>query len=330
VDEWCGELRRTRRPATVVSYRSAVTIKEFAGFLPRRVADITRADVAEVIAKIHKRAERQAETSVIAARSLYSFLARDDMVARTGVLSGSLSDLKAPERTLCEDEESDASLHVPDGREIGRLVRALRDTGSKRSERDRLAGLLLVYSCQRRRTVAAARVADFEEIEGKGLLWSIPALHRKTASLKRRRHGGTVGSHLVPLPGPAADVVRRAMEIAGSGVTQLFPPARNRRLSQPSLHMQPETITHMFSDIESVDLSPHDVRRALGTTWAATQTASREELIGAVKEILDHAEGVVRDVTSEHYMLSRGDGRKWKTMSSWVDWVEEVSLGDGQ
>ena len=60
--------------------------------------------------------------------------------------------------------------------------------------RDRLAGKLLIYTVQRRRTVALARQADFEPAGDNGGLWKIPALHRKTASVRARR-GIDPGAH---------------------------------------------------------------------------------------------------------------------------------------
>jgi integrase len=227
--------------------------------------------------------------------------------------------LRAPERTLDEEDAGDGALHVPDGKEIGALTLAIRTSDTVKLERDRLAAQLAVYSVQRRRMVASARISDFEFLKDGTALWSIPALHRKTASLKRRRHGVTVGAHVVPLPAPAAAVVRRAVELAGKDATYLFPSTRARRKDKPSLHMSPETLTHLFAAMEGNKVSPHDIRRAFGTTYAKAAGLRLDD----VKAILDHSEGVKSgDVTAEHYAFLQGTHNKWPIMRGWCAWVD--------
>jgi integrase len=318
---WLAEVRRTRREETAAGYDRALRVAELRIFETRLAKEIERTELAEAVTKIAGRGkERQAQVSTIAIRQMFSFLGSDGQRRASGVTEGAVERLKAPPITLCEDDELDGSMTVPVGRDIGRIASALRNPDSTDLERDRLAGLLLLYTVQRRSPVANARVADFTAAEGGGV-WSMGAPHRKTASVKRRRHGVSIGRHDVPLPPAAWAVVERAKELAGDS-EWLFPALRDRRAGTVALHMPPSSLTHLYGRIVGNACTPHDMRRAFGTTWAATLSVSRDEAKGAVKEILDHNEGHERDVTSEHYMLLTGDGRKWKTMRSWAAWVD--------
>lgn len=319
-DKWLDEIRRTRRETTAAGYFGALRVAEMRPFEQRLVCTVTRQEMAESVRAIFARgAERQAQTTAIAVRGLFEFLGGDDVSRLSGVEPGRMERLKAPERTLDEDDAGDGALHVPDGKEIGALMRAIRESATVRLERDRLAAQLAVYSVQRRRMVASARIADFEFLKDGTALWSIPALHRKTASLKRRRHGVTVGAHVVPLPAVAAAVVKRAVELAGDNATHVFPSRRARRKDKPSLHMSPETLTHLFADLDGNKVSPHDVRRAFGTTYAKSAGMRLDD----VKAILDHSEGVKSgDVTAEHYSFLSGTHHKWPVMRGWVAWVD--------
>ena len=132
---------------------------------------------------------------------------------------------------------------MPTAEDVGRIVKWLRDPAAA-PERDRLAGLLLVYTVQRRRAVSLARKADFEPAGALGGLWNLPALHRKTASTRRRR-GLVVGAHVVPLPPQAWEIVRQAIKAAGNSV-YLFPAMRDRRSGKPAETMHP-SICRTFS-----------------------------------------------------------------------------------
>lgn len=315
------EVERTRRPSTVVSYRSCLSIAEMKRFEGRMVRDISRQEMAEAVADVSRRAERQAETTVIAVRGLFRYLGRDDMTGRTGVEGGRMKDLSAPERTLVEDAPATASRHIPDGAEIGAIMRKMRYTDSPVPQRDRLAVELLVYSAQRRRMVASARVQDFEFLPDGSCLWNIPPLHRKTASMRLRATGEDVGDHVVPLPPSAAVVVRRAVNLA-AGRRYLFPATRDRRSGQRSEHMSGETLTHLLADL-GFEASPHDLRRALATTYLVRfKKMTKAQAKPLAKEILDHAEGDERDVTTEHYLLESGTHSKWETMRGWCAWVD--------
>lgn len=325
IEPFIAEIARTLRQTTADGYRWSLNVAELKPFHNSLVKDITRQDMAGVLKAIANRGvERQAELVAAALRRFWKWLGSDAMVAKTSVEPGVVDTLRAPERTLVEDGDGDGdgenALRVPGADDVARIVKWLQNPDSPAIERDRLAGLLLVYSVQRRRAVALARKAEFEPAGEHGGLWKIPALHRKSASVRARR-GLEVGAHVVPLPPSAWAVVKAAMALAGES-EWLFPAVRARRASRAQTTMHPAALTHLFADIAGNDCSPHDVRRAFATTYA--KAADLE--MPSIKRILDHSEGVVSgDVTKEHYMFLSGEHKKWPTMRGWAEWVDAAA-----
>jgi integrase len=320
VDLWLAEVRRIRRDTTADAYKGALNVEELKPFHGRLVSGVTLEEMAEAIHAVAKRGkERQAETSAIAVRLLFRFLGSDSLRSKTSVVKGIMEGLEAPERTLDESDEGANHLTVPDVDDLARIMTWLSIEASA-PERDRLAGKLLVYAVQRRRAVALARQSDFESAGDHGGLWKIPALHRKTASVRARR-GIDPGAHVVPLPPSVWAVVKRAKALAGD-LEFLFPAARDRRANQPAATIHPSRLTHMFAEIAGNDCSPHDMRRAFATTFAGTSNLKPSD----VKLILDHSEGIVSgDVTASHYMFVSGTHVKWPIMRGWVDFVDAAA-----
>ncbi|MGA2493232.1 MAG: integrase family protein [Roseiarcus sp.] len=316
MSSWLDDVKRTRRETTADFYRWALNTAEIKPLHSRLVNSITRLELAEAVAAISKRgAERQAESSTIALRRLFKFLGSDAMQRKTNVEPGIMDSLRAPERSLDESDDGANALKVPSADDVARIMQWL-NTGSA-PERDRLAGKLLVYSVQRRRAVALARRAEFEPAGEFGGLWKIPPLHRKTAAMRARR-GLDPGSHVVPLPPNAWAVVKRAISLARDSEF-LFPAMQNRRNASPAATIHPSSLTHLFASIPGNESSPHDMRRAFGTTYAQV---ARLKLYD-IKQILDHSEGVNSgDVTREHYSFLTGEHEKWPTIRGWVEWVD--------
>ena len=260
-----------------------------------------------------------AETVGVAVRGLFEYLGKDSMRNRTGVVRNVMAGIEPPERTSSENVAPGANaLRVPVGDDVVRIM-TWADTSSA-PERDRLAAKLVVYSVQRRAAVARARKADFESAGPLGGLWKLPALHRKTAAMRARR-GIDVGAHVVPLPPSAWAVVKRAIALAEDSEF-LFPAERDRKAGKPATTLHPDSLTHIFSEIPGNDVSPHDMRRAFGTTYANAAKLTPH----AVKQILDHSEGVESgDVTASHYMFTSGTHEKWPTMQGYVAWVDNVT-----
>lgn len=346
VEDYGAELRRTRRERTADGYICTLRRPDFARLMDRPVRDIKRTEIAGIIAKIHRAHERQAEIAAVAMRGLWRFLGRDDMRLRTGVDREEMRLLTPPERSLVEHAvgpADDAGEHVPPRDEIGRIMRWLRQpvaplpqTANRRelsshsvSERDRLAALLTCYTVQRVRAVSHAVRSDFEDLgDGTGI-WRIRPASRKGASHAARR-GHDVGVHIIPLPPSAWRIVERAAVLAGDS-PYLFPAARARRQGMPVTTMHEAGITHLFAEIPGCVASPHDMRRAFGTTWRMTT----EYTVADVGLILDHgaredAGEDAEDVTANHYAFTPLRRKAWKMMREWCDFVDAAAAHDAE
>ena len=322
-DRWLAHVAARRREATAESYRKSLRIAEMRPFEGRWVSTVTVEEVAEAVEAIHARgAEVQARATTIAVRLFFKWMGSAGQRGRTGVAQFALKDLEAPEmtnRAMKEKASNRSAARVPNAHEIGTIVRVLRDDGSRLSERDRLAGLLALYSVQRRRAVASAERCQFEACGALGGIWRMPPSHRKTAE-ERTRRGLDVGDHVVPLPPPAWAVVRRAMAISES--PYLFPATRERRAGKAVTHMAPDTVTHAFGQVPGNACSPHDMRRGFATTYAKEAGVNEK----ATATILDHNEGVEASVTNRHYRLFLdGEHEKWPLMNGWAAFIERCA-----
>jgi polyhydroxyalkanoate synthesis regulator phasin len=97
---------------------------------------------------------------------------------------------------------------------------------------------------------------------------------------------------------------------------------RDRRKDKKSKSMQGETLTHMLADL-GFDFSPHDLRRALANAYLVKHCKmTKEQAKPLVKEVLDHAEGDTKDVTTTHYLLDSDLHSKRKTLTGWAEWVD--------
>ena len=321
--EFLDEKFRTRRTATYEDYKRRLErTPEFVEFAGRQVADITREDIACVVARVHGRREKQAEHLVPILSSMWTFLGDDVRRPDTGVAPNLLLRLKPPERTRREVGERsvagdgdppDDTVPIPTELAVGRAVAIAR--AGVFDERASLSILLLAASAQRRRATIGAHRADFRSIAGE-VLWSIPPFFRKAASKRRSQL-----PHQVPLLGWGAAAAHRLDRLAGNEQGYLFPVARARRAGeQPKRpHRDPSSINHVLLAMPAIEISPHGFRRAFATYGRRDLGWARDE----PKLILDHLEGTTStDVTSAHYDLDPQLRRKRELISAWVDWLD--------
>lgn len=310
-DAYLAEIGRTRRPATAADYKSMLCLPELVKLDKKPLPGITRADVAGIVAKIHRSGrESTAEHVVRVVRPFWKWLGADGQAAKSGILPGVMDGLAAPERTL--DESDDAGEYVPPLEEVGRIIAICRSGAMDPV----VAGAveLTAWTAQRRRAVAEARRDQFEPIgDGRGL-WHIPPASRKT----RTKSGAKKCAHVIPLPPAAWACVERALQLAEKRKSDwLFPQLRARTAGDAKTSMHPSSITHGLGFMPGIQASPHDLRRAFGT-----HGESRFGLLRAdVKSILDHASGS-GDVTGTHYSLHDGTHRTWPIMNAWCDGLQ--------
>lgn len=321
-EQYLAEVKRTRREATWRDRRGMLGIAELKPLAPRPVGSITRRELATIVADIHRSGrERHAAHLCEVVRPMWTWLAADAQQIRSGVLGTDMALLRPPERTNREGEA--ATTHLPAIAELGRLLALIRAQVVDATLSDAL--MLLLYTVQRRRAVASARIADFVTEEDGSLTWQLPPLHRKTGRGKSRTHD-------LPLPDAVAAMVRRRIEAnkKREDVSPwLFPALRPRRKGDAVAHIHADSLTHALADLPGIVASPHDLRRGFATHL--------EELVGMplamLKAVLDHSEGQAPgDVTDVHYSRARRLKPKAAILAAWSTLIEgaaaKVALGD--
>lgn len=320
-DAYLEEVKRTRRDATWRDRKAMLGLKELRKLEAEPVGAISRRDLASIVAGIHRSGrERHAEHLAECLRPMWSWLAKDAQQRRSGVLGAEMGLLRAPERSTSEGEETGQGTYVPPVAELGRLL-AIANSGLLQGViRDAIT--LLVYTAQRRRTVVAARRADFAEEDGV-LVWKIPPAHRKTA-----RRLGSKKSHDLPLDGDVAAMVRRRL-MSNDESTWLFKQVRPRRVGDEVSHVNADSLSHALAYLPGIVASPHDVRRGLTTHGQDVLGFSLADL----KMVLDHSEGHASDdVTEGSYSKARRLAQKKAIQTAWSGLLDaamaETDLGD--
>ncbi|UYO00175.1 MAG: integrase family protein [Devosia sp.] len=310
------EMKRTKSPVTAADYRQKICAAEFEPFQKRPLPTIARTEMAGVVGKIHRSGrETHAANTARVISAAWSWFEKDQQISDAGVIPGVMRGLKAPERTRRPSKRMVADPTLED---LGRVI-AIARSGAI----DPIIGCaveFVVWSVQRRRAVASAKIEDFRPLDGdEEGLWYVYADDRK-------RSDGD--AHVVPLPAAAWACVKRAVAIVEADwqgrlasdpdvprPEYLFPQTRARRRGMPLTHLNPSTLTHAMGFMPGVTSSPHHVRAIFGTYGERILGFSRP----TTRLILDHSEGGTRsDVTGRHYSLHDGTHEKWPVMRKWA------------
>ena len=308
--EWVS---REKRPSTHNDYRKILQGKDCAAWKGRLLKNLTDDDVKALRDSIDRRSPTHSAHTIRVVRPCLGWLAD---TAGSGIKSNVAWGVKSRTRVAAdsdEDEDDRSTARLPEIAEVGQLAWRLSGAGTPTG---RLAAALIVFSAQRIATVIAARKEDFEEVPG-GCLWKIP---RRFMKAKKGRKGR---AHVVPLGTAGWHVVRQAMANASDGSQWLFPQLRLWRVGHASPgHVSRKPVASALRTSLNGSpgaINPHDVRRAFATYGESILHWSLAE----TKMILDHAEGLSGDVTSEHYALHDGTHLKWGVARRWEKWLIE-------
>ena len=319
--DYLAEVDRTLRKDTARDYRSKLRHPALQPLAKRLVATITRIELAEIVAAVHRRSERVAETLAVVFRRMWVFLADDERIRLTGVEPDAVAMLKAPRRsgrrepvTELERRQRRKARVAPEMAELGRAL-AIARAGAFRDEVG-LAIELVLFTAQRRRPVATAELDEFVAVPGHGGLWSMSPLHRKTADLL-----GDDMDHVVPIPQPLwGRIAARIEQSAAAGSRFLFPASRLRRRGAELSHMAPENLTLAFRFMPTVDERPHRLRKAFATRGEILLGNTPDQ----TAQILDHNEGVPTRSVRRVYALHDGTHEKWIVMKRWAAALEDA------
>lgn len=310
------------RPVTVDDYRAKLTAPEIAQFDGTPVARITRQMMSTAVASIHRSGrETHAENTVRAITPFWGWLAADTQIDKSGVQPGVMIGLKAPDRSLREDDDDEEEdVYVPDIAEVARMIATARSGALHPTIA--AAVQLLGFTVQRRRTIVEARIDQFEPIENAGL-WVIPPKGLK----KHKRGGKKRPPHVIPLPPAIWRVVYRQIQEVGTDSVWLFPQIRARFAGKMLKHLVVDTLSHTLQFMPGIETTAHGIRRAFGTHG--------ESLLGLLRAdtdaILDHDTKLITstragrdDVTGVHYSLHNQTHRTWPIMRAWCDAIEPL------
>lgn len=307
-EKYLAQIQLTRSKGTFNDYRQKLRSKDLKSLESRPVASISRIEMSKLIAGVHASGrESTAESLVRIVGAFWSWLGGDNQIGNSGVTPGTMNGLAAPERTR---KASKRMVEDPTLEDLGRIVAIARSGAIDVSIGCAIE--LVVWSCQRRRAVAAAAELDFRAVgDGSEGLWYVYADDRK-------RSDGE--AHVIPLPAQAWACVQRAIKAKGESKSPyLFPQFRPRRKGGDVDHIHESTITHSMSFMPGVSSSPHHIRSIFGTYGESVLGFLRQE----TKVILDHSEGGQRtDVTGRHYALHDGTHSKWPIMRKWSAAIE--------
>lgn len=310
------------RPVTVTDYRTKLSAPELVEFDKTPVARISRQDLAGVIARIHRSGRETHAANVLRAiTAFWSWLERDEWIGRSGVTPGVMRGLRAPDRTLDDNDGED--IYVPDLAEVARVIAIARSGALHPTIGSAIE--LCAWTVQRRRTIAEARADAFQPVgDGSEGLWII-----QPSGLKKHRRGGKRRPpHVIPLPAPVWQRVVAHLATVDKNVDWLFPQVRARRAGDELAHLSVDTLSHTLEFMPGIETTAHGLRRAFATHG--------ESLLGLLRAdtaaILDHADSRLitsatagrTDVTGAHYSLHDGTHRTWPIMRSWVSALEPL------
>lgn len=316
--------KRTLREVTVDDYRRKLEAPELvAQFEKTPLPQITRQAMAQALAEIHRSGrETHAANVQRAVTAFWSWLVRDENLAKSMVTANTMTGLRAPDRTIDEDDDDDG--HVPPLAEVARTIAICRSGAVQPTLAAAIE--LVCWTVQRRRTVAEARPHEFQPVgDGKEGLWIIPPKSLK----KRLRNGRRRRPHVIPLPAPVWSTVMAHLAELPKDAEWMFPQVRARRAGDELGHIDVNSISHTVQFMPGITATPHDLRRAFATHGEVRLGLLRAD----TQSILDHAAGTAAvtsavagqsDVTGVHYALHDGTHRTWPIMRSWVAAIEPL------
>lgn len=301
VTEFLVHIELNRSPKTHVDYRNALNCPDIveASWGEKLLKHIKASDIRALKEKIAKRGAISQSNHVL--RVIKSLLSWATQQAGSGV-----TDLPSVALVVKPTEHRAKLGRVPTPEELGLLPWRLDEFAKQAS--GRLAVMLTMLTVQRRETIASARQADFAPLEGRAG-WGMWRMEADPQIVSDRPHA-------VPLPPLTWQVVVSAKQLAGRS-EWLFPQLRlARKDDERDQHMSATVLRDALSACK-LDISPHDLRRALATHGPALLAIPDRH----TKLILNHAEGRAGDVTMRHYAFHESIPDKVAVMEKWEEWL---------
>ena len=292
-DRWYEQWRgaQTVRHAEYVKRRLAADVLPMIGDRP--IGEITARDLVAIAEKVQERdALELARRSIQYCGQVFRWAVARDLVERNPA-----ADVKPRDVLKPRDRRNYARLPAKDVPELLRKIEGYSGAYT------RLAMKLMALTFVRTGELIAARWDEFENLDGNGALWRIPAARMKMKT-----------EHLVPLSRQAVDVLRSLHEIRGqSGL--LFVGERNHEKPMSNntilkalerMGFKGRMTGHGFRGVASTELHemgfPHE--------WIELQLAHQE-----------------RDQVAAAYNHASYLAQRRKMMQAWADRLDELRQG---
>lgn len=260
----------------------------------RKVEDIRRGDVRELVAKIARTAPVEANRVLALVRKMFSFALDEEKIDTHPCLRMQVTAEVPRDRTLETEAELRAVWEITSGGEWATIV----------PPRQAAAIRLLLLLGQRNSEVAGMR---WEEVDLEAGEWTIPR-----ARFKGKR------DHLVPLP-PEALAIIKAQPDKGEYV---FTGARGGPLTKKHIGNALSAACERLTADRGIErFTAHDLRRSVETGLAA---------LGVSKEVRDrvlgHKDG---SVGGRHYNRHDYKDSKRRALQAWEKRVLAIAKGTG-
>ena len=321
------------RPETIDGYYKAMSEAQIGkAVFSKRLVEVTAGDIRRIRDDIVQRGHvRQSVLTLTALRVAFEWAAETQRSALSGITEDNNPMLqvtakrRSKRKPTPDDEIAAADLIKVDEHEniivedpnlmsmmdIGKLLILLLET-TKLSLVKRAILILLVYSVQRRRTVAATLRKALVGFVQKGVaFWVL--------------HGGTTKSgrpRILPFSMIALQIIN-SWKATSSGEIWLFPGMPTRRKPKPDGHVNVRTVNAWLDEACALAgcerrHNPHAIRKAFGSYLSKKKVSKADR-----KLILDHAEGRAGDVTEVHYNLDPKLPEKQQVMKIWNSFLDE-------
>ncbi len=315
------------RVETIKGYYRAMSPFQVGDLNKKFLVEITADDIRAVRSAIERRGNsRQANLTIQAIKSAFEWSTEDEQSQKSGltVATNPAADvsnrkrrkkkrttadaIKAAEKVEINDA-GDLVINdpaLPTREDIGLLLVLLLAPG-KLPLIQRAVLLLLLYSVQRRYTVACA-------------LRKVVLTYRSAACGVWVLDGGTTKGglpHILPFSEIAAVVIEEWKSTLPAQGDWLFPGLPTRAKPRPSGHINVRTINAWLESAWTLAgasrvYSPHKLRKAFQSYLSKLGVSLSDR-----KLIVDHTEGRANDVTEEHYNLDPRFEEKLRVINIW-------------
>lgn len=329
------ELRRNPpdwlRDETVKSYYRAMSPRQVGALERKYLIEITPEDIRQVRSQIEARGHiRQATLTIQAIKSAFEWATEDAQRKKSGITPDTnpavevstkrrhkkkrtKADAVAAAANVKLDSEGELIFDdgtVPSREDLGKLLVLLLDP-HKLPLMKRAVLLLLLYSVQRRYTVACAFPQVVATLKTAGYsVWIMDAGTTKAGL-----------PHILPFALTAGNVLDQWKATLPANTEWLFPGLPTHAKPGPTGHLNVRTINDWLAAAwkqagASRAYSPHAFRKAFDTNLSRLGVSRADR-----KLILHHHEGRNGDVTEEHYNLDPKLDEKLEVITTWNEFL---------